>query len=104
VPWQDARLLAEVLEHVRQEYVERISDQELIEAAIRGMIATSIRTPRSSIPEQFDEIRISTTANIPASASKSRWRNGVGQGRQSDRGHARVPAGVLAGDRILAVD
>jgi len=24
VPWQDARLLAEVLEHVRKEYVERM--------------------------------------------------------------------------------
>ena len=30
VPWKDAKLLAEVLEHVRREYVERISDQELI--------------------------------------------------------------------------
>ncbi|HJY41500.1 MAG TPA: hypothetical protein VJ303_09695, partial [Steroidobacteraceae bacterium] len=39
VPWQDAKLLAEVLEHVRKEYVEHISDQELIEAAIRGMMA-----------------------------------------------------------------
>ena len=42
VPWQDARLLAEVLEHVRKEYVERISDEELIEAAIRsGQSATA---------------------------------------------------------------
>src|SRR4029079_11163794 len=39
VPWQDARPLAEVLEHVRREYVDRISDQELMEAAIRGLIA-----------------------------------------------------------------
>src|SRR5262249_50696264 len=61
VPWQDARLLAEVLEHVRREYVERISDQELIEAAIRGMVADL--DPHSAYldPEQFDEIRISTT-------------------------------------------
>ena len=26
VPWEDARLLAEVLEHVRGEYVEEVSD------------------------------------------------------------------------------
>jgi carboxyl-terminal processing protease len=61
VPWQDARLLAEVLEHVRREYVDRISDQELMEAAIRGLIADL--DPHSAYldPEQFDEIRISTT-------------------------------------------
>ena len=47
VPWQDAKLLAEVLEHVRKEYVEHISDQELIEAAIRGM-AVSFSSPASS--------------------------------------------------------
>ena len=39
VPWQDARLLAEVLERVRKEYVDDVTDQELIEAAIRGMIS-----------------------------------------------------------------
>src|SRR5688572_20699041 len=39
IPWRDARLLAEVLEHVRQEYVENIPDDKLIAAAIRGMIA-----------------------------------------------------------------
>src|SRR5262245_55656732 len=61
LPWQDARLLAEVLEHVRQDYVEDVSDQKLIEAAIRGMM--SELDPHSAFldPEEFDEIRISTT-------------------------------------------
>ena len=62
VPWKDARLLAEVLEHVRQEYVDKVSDQELIEAAIRGMM--SDLDPHSAFldPEEFDEMRISTSA------------------------------------------
>ena len=38
LPWDDARLLAEVLERVRQEYVEPVDDSELIESAVRGMV------------------------------------------------------------------
>ena len=38
LPWDDARLLAEVLERVRQEYVEPVEDSELIESAVRGMV------------------------------------------------------------------
>lgn len=104
VPWQDARLLAEVLEHVRREYVESISDQELIEAAIRGLMADL--DPHSAYldPQQFDEIRISTTGEY----------SGVGIEVTLDNGAVKVvnpivdtpayKAGVLAGDRILAVD
>jgi carboxyl-terminal processing protease len=104
VPWRDARLLAEVLEHVRKEYVDNISDEELIEAAIRGMMADL--DPHSAFldPEEFDEIRISTTGEY----------SGVGIEVALENGSVRVVApmedtpaqraGVLAGDTILAVD
>ena len=104
VPWQDARLLAEVLEHVRTEYVEDVSDKQLIEAAIRGMMANL--DPHSTYldREQFNEVRISTSGEY----------SGVGIEVTLDKGAVRVLtaiedspaslAGVLAGDRILAVD
>ena len=61
VPWRDMRLLAEVLQHVRREYVEDISDEQLLDAAIRGMVADL--DPHSAYldPSEFNEIRISTT-------------------------------------------
>jgi carboxyl-terminal processing protease len=104
IPWRDARLLAEVLEHVRQEYVENIPDDKLIAAAIRGMIADL--DPHSAFldPEEFDEIRISTTGEY----------SGVGIEVALDNGKVKVlnpiedapaaKAGVLAGDTIIAVD
>lgn len=104
VPWQDARLLAEVLEHVRTEYVEDVSDKQLIEAAIRGMMADL--DPHSTYldREKFNEVRISTSGEY----------SGVGIEVTLDKGAVRVltaieespaaAAGVLAGDRILAVD
>jgi carboxyl-terminal processing protease len=104
VPWQDARLLAEVLEHVRREYVERISDQELIEAAIRGLIADL--DPHSAYldPEQFDEIRISTTGEYSGVGIEVALENGVVKVVNPIEDTPAFKAGVLPGDRILAVD
>ena len=104
MPWQDARLLAEVLEHVRREYVERISDQELIEAAIRGLIADL--DPHSAFldPEQFDEIRISTTGEYSGVGIEVALENGVVKVVNPIEDTPAYRAGVLAGDRILAVD
>jgi carboxyl-terminal processing protease len=104
VRWQDARLLAEVLERVRKDYVESISDEELIEAAIRGLVADL--DPHSAYldPEEFNEIRISTSGEY----------SGVGIEVALEKGSVRVVnpieegpaarAGVKAGDTIVAVD
>ena len=35
--WEQARMLAEVMERVKRDYVEPIDDAELLESAIRGM-------------------------------------------------------------------
>jgi carboxyl-terminal processing protease len=104
VPWQDARLLAEVLEHVRREYVDRISDQELMEAAIRGLIADL--DPHSAYldPEQFDEIRISTTGEYSGVGIEVELENGVVKVVNPIADTPAARAGVLKGDRILAVD
>jgi carboxyl-terminal processing protease len=104
VPWQDARLLAEVLEHVRNEYVEKISDEELIQAAIRGMI--SDLDPHSAFldPQEFDEIRISTTGEYSGVGIEIALENGVVKVVNPIEGTPAEKAGVLPGDTILAVD
>lgn len=104
VPWQDARLLAEVLEHVRKEYVEKISDQELIEAAIRGMIADLDAHSAYLDPQEFDEIRISTTGEYSGVGIEVALENGVVKVVNPIEGTPAQKAGVLAGDTILAVD
>lgn len=104
LPWEEARLLAEVLERVRQDYVEPVDDRELIEAAIRGMVADL--DPHSAFldSDDYEEIRISTTGAY----------SGVGlevgiDGETvvvvtpTDEGPAAM-AGILPGDVILSVD
>src|SRR5690606_34406539 len=80
LPWKDARLLAEVLEHIREEYVDELSDKELIEAAIRGMMADL--DPHSAYldREQFNEVRISTSGEY----------SGIGLEVTLDKGIVRV--------------
>lgn len=104
VPWQDARLLAEVLEHVRKEYVDRISDQELIEAAIRGLVADL--DPHSAFldSKEFDELRISTAGEYSGVGIEVSLEDGVVKVVLPMEGGPAERAGVLAGDTILAVD
>ena len=63
LPWEEARLLAEVLERVRQEYVEPVDDRTLIEAAVRGMVTDLDPHSQFLDNEEYEEIRISTTGN-----------------------------------------
>lgn len=100
----DEQLLKEVIQRVRQDYVDELSDQELIDAAIHGIM--SKLDPHSTYldTQQFDEIRISTSGEY----------SGVGIEVALDQGRVKVVrpiedapaarAGVLAGDTILAVD
>src|SRR5260370_42349155 len=40
LPWQDARMLADVLERVKHDYVNPVDDHQLLPAAIRGMVSS----------------------------------------------------------------
>lgn len=104
VRWQDARLLAEVLEHVRQDYVENISDEELINAAIRGLMADL--DPHSAFldAEEFSDIRASTTGQYSGVGIEVATDEGIVRVVSPMEGGPAARAGVLAGDRIIAVD
>ena len=65
LPWEEARLLAEVLERVKREYVDSVEDHELLENAVRGMVAAL--DPHSAFldSEEYEEIRVSTMGSYP---------------------------------------
>jgi carboxyl-terminal processing protease len=104
LPWEEARLLAEVLERVRQEYVEPTDDNSLMESAVRGMITDLDAHSQFLDTQEYEEIRISTTGNY----------SGVGlevnmiddevtvvapiEDTPADRG------GLKSGDVILSID
>ncbi|MFW2403252.1 MAG: S41 family peptidase [Gammaproteobacteria bacterium] len=104
LPWEEARLLAEVLERVKQEYVEPVGDRELIESAVRGMVTDLDPHSQFLDPDEYEEIRISTTGNY----------SGVGLEVNLERGRVTVVspiegtpaerAGLKSGDVIVSID
>ena len=59
--WEQARLLAEVMDRVRRDYVEPIDDAELVEKAIRGMVGDLDRHSAFLDADEYQDIRISTS-------------------------------------------
>ena len=104
LPWEDARLLAEVLERVKQDYVDKVDDHELMENAVRGMV--SALDPHSAFldSDEYDEIRISTTGNYSGVGIEVTMEDdGVKVVAPID-GTAAAKAGIRPGDMIVAID
>lgn len=102
--YRQLNLFGDVFERVRAEYVEEVTDEELIEAAIRGML-TSL-DPHSSYlsPENFDEMQVQTRGEF----------GGLGIEVTMEEGYVKVVspiddtpadrAGIMAGDYITHLD
>jgi carboxyl-terminal processing protease len=60
LPWQDARMLAEVLERVKHDYVNPVDDHQLLQAAIRGMVSSLDPYSAYLDGEEYDELKISS--------------------------------------------
>lgn len=104
LPWEDARLLAEVLERVKRDYVEDVDDQVLIEGAIRGMIASL--DPYSSFldPGQFEDIQVTTRGSYSGVGIEVTTRNGMLEIIAPMDDTPATDAGLLPGDIIATID
>lgn len=104
LPWEEARLLAEVIERVKRDYVDRVDDHDLIAAAIRGMIADL--DPHSAFlgPAEFQDIRISTTGKYSGIGVDVSIEDGGVVVVTPIDGSPASRAGILPGDVILSVD
>lgn len=99
-----APLLAEVLDHVRREYVDPVDDQRLLEAAVRGMMEGLDDHSAFLDAAQYRQILDSTSGSYTGIGLNV----GIDDGRivvlsPVERGPA-AEAGVLAGDIIISVD
>jgi carboxyl-terminal processing protease len=104
LPWEEARLLAEVMERVKRDYVDMVDDRELIDAAIRGMIADL--DPHSALLDaaEFQDIRVSTSGKYSGVGIELGVENGALQVIAPVDGSPADLAGIAAGDIIVSVD
>ena len=104
LPWQEARLFAEVYEHVRRDYVDRVSDRKLMDAAIRGMVSSL--DPHSAYldSEEFEETRLSTMGSYPGVGIEVAADGSAVKILHAIQGSPADQAGLRAGDEIVAID
>jgi carboxyl-terminal processing protease len=104
LPWQEARLFAEVYEHIRHDYVDRVSDRKLMDAAIRGMVSSL--DPHSAYldSEEFEETRLSTMGSYPGVGIEVAADGSAVKILHAIQGSPADQAGLRAGDEIVAID
>ena len=104
LPWEEARLFAEVYERIKREYVDEVDDHELIEKAVRGMVAAL--DPHSAFldNEEFEEIRLSTMGSYPGVGIEVVAEDGAVKVLRPIEGSPAEQAGMLPGDLIVKID
>ena len=104
LPWQEARLFAEVYAHIKHDYVDQASDRKLMDAAIRGMVSSL--DPHSAYldSEEFEETRLSTMGSYPGVGIEVAADGSVVKILHAIQGSPADLAGLRAGDEIVAID
>ncbi len=104
LPWTDARLLAQVLERVKHDYVTPVDDHQLLQAAIRGMVSSLDPYSEFLDGDDYDDVKISSSGEYSGV--------GIEVSMQDDQvivvspieGSPAEQAGIRSGDVIVTID
>ncbi|HEY9537064.1 MAG TPA: S41 family peptidase [Kiloniellaceae bacterium] len=102
--YRQLKLFSEVFERVRADYVEEVSDQDLIEFAIQGMLSTL--DPHSSYlnAESFGDMRVQTKGEFGGLGIEVTMENGFVKVVSPIDDTPAHRAGVKPGDYITHID
>src|ERR1700728_5438114 len=104
LPWSDARLLAEVMQRVRDNYVDAVDDHTLMQNAIRGMVEALDDHSTFLSPDEFEDMKVSTSGTYAGIGVE------VVPGKGGVSVVGRMPgspaerAGIQTGDVIVQID
>lgn len=104
LPAEDVRVLVEVLERVRADYVDEVDETLLLEDAVRGMV--SALDPHSAFldEDEYREVRISTAGTYSGIGVEVSMEDGRVVIVSPMDGSPAARAGLEPGDEILSVD
>jgi carboxyl-terminal processing protease len=99
-----AKLLAEVMERVKRDYVEPIDDAMLLESAIRGMVGDLDPHSEFLDANEYQDIRASTSGRYSGVGLEVSSADGIVQVIAPIDGTPAQKAGVRSGDEIVEID
>lgn len=102
--YEELDLFGDIFERIRSTYVEQTNDQELIEAAINGMLTHL--DPHSSYlpPDDFDDMRVQTKGEFGGLGIEVTQENGIVKVVSPIEGTPADEAGIQPGDLIVQVN
>jgi carboxyl-terminal processing protease len=104
LPWGDARLLAEVIQRVRDNYVDAVEDHKLMQNAIRGMVEALDDHSTFLSPDEFEDMKVSTSgAYAGIGVEVAPGKEGISVVRRMPNSPAER-AGIETGDIIVKID
>lgn len=104
IPFEGLKTFAEVYGRIKQDYVEPVKDDKLLEDAIRGML--SGLDPHSAYldKEQYEELKVGTTGQFGGLGIEVGMENGFVKVISPIDETPAQKAGVKAGDLIVRLD
>src|SRR5580693_2412717 len=104
LPWQDARMLAAVLERVKHDYVNPVDDHQLLQAAIRGMVASLDPYSAYLDGDEYDEVKISSSGQYSGVGIEVSMEDEEVVVVSPFEGSPAAAAGIHPGDVIATID
>ncbi|CAL1239904.1 S41 family peptidase [Candidatus Methylocalor cossyra] len=104
IPFEGLKTFSEVYGRIRQDYVEPVADEKLLEDAIRGML-TGL-DPHSAYldQEQYNELKVGTTGQFGGLGIEVGMENGFVKVIAPIDDTPAQKAGIKAGDLIIRLD
>jgi carboxyl-terminal processing protease len=100
----DAHELADIVARVQREYVEPVDEHELLDHALRGMVAGLDPYSAYLDPDEYDEIRLSTSGSYPGIGVEVSAEEGGIMVLRTIEGSPAARAGICSGDLIVRID
>jgi carboxyl-terminal processing protease len=104
LPWKDARLLAQVMQLVHDNFVDPIDDHQLLQNAVTGMVEALDDHSTFLTPDEFEDMKVSTSGTYAGiGVEVAAGKDGVSVVRRMPDSPAER-AGIQTGDVIVQID